>query len=74
MDIAEVDPHQFAPSVGILGVGVMESTIFSASPSNNSIIVGGQIRFGSIDFLPHPPTLLPVFDNLYQGMDPMVRS
>jgi hypothetical protein len=37
-------------------------------PSNNSTIVGDQIRLGSIGFLPHPPALLPEFANFNRGI------
>jgi hypothetical protein len=63
MDIAEINPHQLAPTMGILGVGIMSLTDLSPLPGSNSTIGGGHICFGTIDFLPHPPTLLPTFNN-----------
>jgi hypothetical protein len=74
MDIAEVTPQQLAPSMGSLGAGVMDSAVFSTSPSSNSTIIVSQIRFGTIEFISQPPTLLPVFDNLDQGMDLTIGS
>jgi hypothetical protein len=38
------------------------------------MIIGDQIRFGSINFLPHPPTLLSTFVNIDRGMDLMLGS
>jgi hypothetical protein len=73
MDIAEVNPRQLAPSMGNLGAGVMISAVFS-SPSNNSTILGGKIRFGSTDLRPQPPAPLPAVDNFYRETDLMIRS
>ena len=68
MDIVEVNPRQLAPSVGIEGAGIMNSAAPSSSTSNSKI-GGGQIRFGTIDFLLHPPARLPAFVDLDQEMD-----
>jgi hypothetical protein len=57
MDIADINSCQLATFVGNQSIGVMDSAV-SFSPSNNSAIVNGQIHFGSIGILPHPPALL----------------
>jgi hypothetical protein len=41
---------------------------------SNSTIVGIQIWFGTIDFQPHPPTLILVFTHLDREMDLTIRS
>jgi hypothetical protein len=46
MDIIEAHPHQLAPIVGSLGVGIMSSTTFSPASRSNSMIDGSQICFG----------------------------
>jgi hypothetical protein len=63
MNIAEVTHRQLPPPVGNLDIGVMDLMALS-SPSNNSMTIGGQIRFGR----------LLVFDNLGQGMDLTIIS
>jgi hypothetical protein len=40
----------------------MISAVFS-SPSNNSMILAGKIRFGSTDLRPQPPAPIPAVDN-----------
>jgi hypothetical protein len=50
MDITEVNPCQLAPTVGTLGVGVMNSTAFSPASRNNLTIDGSQIYFDTIGF------------------------
>jgi hypothetical protein len=60
--------------MGILGVGIMNSTAFSLPANNNSKVNGNQISFGTVDFQPHPPTLTPVFASLDQGMDLTIGS
>jgi hypothetical protein len=58
-----------ALTVGILGVGVMNSTTFSLSANSKLKDDGNQISFGIVDFQPHPPTLTLVFTSLDQEMD-----
>jgi hypothetical protein len=60
--------------MGILGIGIMNSTTFSPSSKSNSKIDGNQVTFRTVDFQPHPPTLAPVFANLDQKMDLMIGS
>jgi hypothetical protein len=50
MDIAEAKPLQLAPTMGILGIGIKNSTAFSPMPRSNSTIDGSQIYFGTISF------------------------
>jgi hypothetical protein len=63
-----------ALTVGTLGVGTMNSMTFLLSSNNNPKVDGNQITFGDVDFQPHPPALTPVFANLDQEMDLMIRS
>jgi hypothetical protein len=60
--------------VGILGVGIMNSTTFLLLANNNSKVDGNQISFGTVDFQLHPPTLTPVFASLDQEMELMIGS
>ena len=61
--IAEEPPRQLAPSVGnLLVVGATSAdraTSTTVSPTLEDLIC-----FGSFEFTPHPPSLLPYFDNL----------
>jgi hypothetical protein len=63
-----------APTVGILGVGIMNSTAFSLLSNSNSKIDGNQITFGAMDFQHHPTTLAPIFASLDQEMDLTIGS
>jgi hypothetical protein len=63
-----------APTVGILGVGVMNSMAFLLSANNNPKVDGNQISSETVDFQPHPPTFTPVFANLDQEMDLTIES
>jgi hypothetical protein len=74
MDIAKANPHQLELTVGNMGVGIMSLAVLSSPPRSNSTIDGGQIFFGTIDFRPHPPTLLPVFANFDREIDLMIGS
>jgi hypothetical protein len=60
--------------VGSLGVGIMNSMAFLLPVNNNSKVDGNQISFGTVDFQPHPPTLIPVFASLNQEMDLTIGS
>jgi hypothetical protein len=73
MDVSEGNP-QLAPTVGILGIGIMSLAVLSFPPRSNSTIDGSQICIGTINFWEKPPTLLSVFANLDQEMDLMVGS
>jgi hypothetical protein len=74
LDICRVNPHQLAPTVGTLGIGIMNSTAFSLPANSNLKVDRNQISFGTIDFQPHPPTLTPVFASLDKEMDLTTRS
>jgi hypothetical protein len=63
-----------APTVGTLGVEIMNSTAFSPSSRSNLKIDRNQVNFGTVDFQPHPPILAPVFANLDQEMDLTIGS
>ena len=67
--IAEEPPRQLAPSVrSLLVVGTTSAnrtTSTAASPT-----LEDPICFGSFEFTPHPPSLLPYFNNL-QGAGPL---
>jgi hypothetical protein len=60
--------------VGILGVGIMNTTAFPLLANNNLKVDRNQISFGTVDFQPHPPTLTPVFASLDQEMDLTIGS
>jgi hypothetical protein len=60
--------------MGILSVGVMNSTAFLLSANSNSKVDGNQISFGTIDFQTHPPTLTLIFAGLEQKMDLTIGS
>jgi hypothetical protein len=63
-----------APTVGTLGIEIMNSTAFSLLANSNPKVDGNQISFGTVDFQPHPPTLTPVFASLDQEMDLTIGS
>jgi hypothetical protein len=58
-----------APTVGTLGVGIMNSTAFSLLANNSLEVDGNQISFETINFQPHPPNFTPIFESLDQEMD-----
>jgi hypothetical protein len=60
--------------MGILGIGIINSTALSLKANSNSKIDGNQISLGTIDFQPHPPTRTPVFASLDQEMDQTMGS
>jgi hypothetical protein len=60
--------------MGSLGVGVMNSMVFSLSTNSTSKVDRNKISFGIINFQPHPPTLTPVFASLEQETDLMFGS
>jgi hypothetical protein len=60
--------------VGSLGVGIMNSTVFSSLANSNPEVDENQISFGTIDFQPHPTSLTLVFASLDQEMDLTIRS
>jgi hypothetical protein len=74
LDICRVNPSQLAPTVGILGVGMMNSMAFSLLANSNSEVDENQISFGTIDFQPHPQNFSPTFESLDQDMYLTIRS
>jgi hypothetical protein len=74
LDICRVNPRQLAPTVGTLGVGIMDSMAFSLLANNNSKVDRNQISFGTVDFQLHSPTLTPIFASLDQEMDLTIES
>jgi hypothetical protein len=62
------------PTVGILGVGIMNSTAFFLLANNNSKLDGNQISFETIDFQPHPPAFTLIFASLDEGTDLTIGS
>jgi hypothetical protein len=50
LDICRVNPRQLAPTMGTLGVGIMNLTAFLLLANNNSEVNENQISFGTIDF------------------------
>jgi hypothetical protein len=63
-----------APTVGTLGVGIMNSTAFSPLTNSNPEVDGIQIPFGTIDFQPHRSNSTQVFENMDEDMDLMIGS
>jgi hypothetical protein len=63
-----------APTVGIKGVGIMNSTAFPLSANNNSQVNEIQIPFGTIDFQPHQSSFTQVFESMDQDMDLTIGS
>jgi hypothetical protein len=60
--------------VGILGVGIMNSTAFSLSANNNSQVDEIQISFGTVDFQSHQSSFTQVFESMDQDMDLTIGS
>jgi hypothetical protein len=63
-----------APTVGTLGVGVMNSTAFSLLANSNPEVDKIQIPFGTIDFQLHQSSFTKVFESMDQDMDLTIRS
>jgi hypothetical protein len=58
-----------APTVGTLGVGIMNSMAFSLLANSNPKVDEIQIPFGNIDFQPHQSSFTQVFESMDQDMD-----
>jgi hypothetical protein len=58
-----------APTVGTLGVGIMNSTAFSLLANSSPEIDEIQIPFGTVDFQPHRSSFTQVFESMDQDMD-----
>jgi hypothetical protein len=63
-----------APTVGTLGVGIMNSTAFLLLANNSSQVDKIQIPFGTIDFQPHQSSFTQVFESMDQDMDLTIGS
>ena len=74
MGIAGDKPRQLAPTVGTLGIGIMNSTAFSLLANSNSEVDEIQIPFRTIDFQPHQSSFTQVFESMDQDMDLTIGS
>jgi hypothetical protein len=74
LDICRVNPHQLAPTVGTLGVGIMNLMAFSILANSSLEVNENQISFGTIDFQPHPSNFTPIFKILDQDMGLTIES
>jgi hypothetical protein len=63
-----------APTVGTLGVGIMNSTPFSLLANNSPEVDEVQIPFRTVDFQPHQSSFTQVFESMDQDMDLMFGS
>jgi hypothetical protein len=63
-----------APTVGTLGIGIMNSMAFSLLANSSSEVDGNQISFGTVDFQPHPSNFTPIFESMDQDMNLMIES
>jgi hypothetical protein len=63
-----------APTVGTLGVGIMNSMAFSLLANINSQVDEIQIPFGTVDLQPHQSSFMQVFENMDQDMDLTIGS
>jgi hypothetical protein len=63
-----------APTVGTLGVGIMNSTAFSLLANSNQEVDEIQIPVGTVDFQPHQSSLTQVFDSMDQDMNLTIES
>jgi hypothetical protein len=63
-----------APTVGTLGVGIMNSKAFSLSANSNPQVNEIQIPFGTIDFQLHQSSFAQVFESMGQDMDLTIGS
>jgi hypothetical protein len=58
-----------APTVGTLGVGIMNSTAFSLLANSSPEVDEIQIPFRTVDFQPHQSSFTQVFESMDQDMD-----
>jgi hypothetical protein len=63
-----------APTVGTLGIGIVNSTAFSLSANSNPQVDKIQIPFGTVDFQPHQLSFTQVFESMDQDMDLTIGS
>jgi hypothetical protein len=74
LDICRDNPRQLAPTVGTLGVGIVNSSAFSPLANNNLEVNEIQIPFRTVDFQPHQSNFMQVFESMDQDMDLTIRS
>jgi hypothetical protein len=74
LDVCRVNPRQLAPTVGTLGVGIMNSTAFWFLANNSLEVDEIQIPFGTVDFQPHQSNFTQVFESMDQDMDLTIGS
>jgi hypothetical protein len=58
-----------APTVGTLGIGIMNSMAFLLLANNSPEVDEIQIPFGTVDFQPHQSSFMQVFESMDQDMD-----
>jgi hypothetical protein len=63
-----------APTVGTLGVGILNSTAFLILANSNPQVDEIQIPFGTVDFQPHQSSFAQVFESMDQDMDVTIGS
>jgi hypothetical protein len=63
-----------APTVGTLGVGIMNSMAFLLLANSNSEVDEIQIPFGAVNFQPHQSNFMPIFESMDQDMDLTIGS
>jgi hypothetical protein len=63
-----------APTVGTLGVEIMNLTAFLLLANSSSEVDENHISFGTVDFQPHPSNFSPIFKSMDQDMDRTIGS
>jgi hypothetical protein len=63
-----------APTVGTLGVGIINSTAFPLSANINPQVNEIRIPFGTVDFQPYQSSFAQVFESMGQDMDLTIGS
>jgi hypothetical protein len=63
-----------APTVGTLGVGIMNSTDFLLLANSSPEVEEIQIPFGTVDFQPHQSNFTQVFESMDKDMDLTIGS
>jgi hypothetical protein len=63
-----------APTVGNLGVGIMNSTAFSLLANSSPEVDEIQISFRTVDFQPHQSSFTQVFESMDQDMNLTIGS
>jgi hypothetical protein len=63
-----------APTVGTLGIEIMNSIAFSLLANSSPEVDEIQIPFGTVDFQPHQSSFTQVFESMDQDMDLTIGS